>query len=227
MKRLLAGLSALAVMGITGRAVAEAELTGRAERVIYDSPLAFGLDLQYASITYPNYLWSGEHAMEKQGHGLRFALEWLPFGEINVGKLGIGIGAGLNQVKGVSYGTEQKASLTTVPLEAFLSYRFDYLRQQFFVPFVKAGPGLTFARPQTEYGPGRDAWYTYTGLSWAAGAELCLSPLEKRSARLLDQNFGINDTYIVFEYQKTVALGARREIDLAHQEFRLGLRFEM
>ncbi len=187
-----------------------------------ESPQQFGFDLFYVPIHYPKYSWVNNEAREENGNAVHLGLEWMPF-DTTYGKIGFGLGTGLHVIKNVNFGGTN-ATLTVVPVQTFVSYRFDYVKKQIVVPFLKVGTELALAKQK---GIEKDGYQTYYGWEYSGGLEFCLNSIDQRSARSLDRSLGINATYLIFEYAKSAQLGARREPDLSHDELRFGLRFEI
>src|SRR5687768_8702574 len=115
-----------------------------------ESPMDFGLDVQYAPVRYNGYALRNGSRVTDAGHGAFVGFEWMPFDE-RFGKLGIGLGAGLTVHANLPVGAGSWVTLYTVPASALLSYRFDYFKGQLLVPFVKAGYNTTvvFQRSRT------------------------------------------------------------------------------
>jgi len=97
----------------------------------------------------------------------------------------------------------------------------DYFENQWFVPFVKAGFERHFARQLAA--PERTR---YNGRNLGFGVAFLLDRLDPSSATQLDASTGINNTYITFEYLISNQSGGS-QINLARDEVRMGLRFEM
>lgn len=186
------------------------------------SPLSAALDIQYVPIQYPNFEWSSGQS-NQSGHALRLSSEWLPLPRA-YGKLGVGIGAGIGQVN-YAYTAQHFFALRTFPIDLFLGYRFDYLENQILVPFAKVGINCTLSHQRGDGAAPGTA--TYWGANYALGGELALSAIDKHTARTMDNRYGINAVYFVFEYYKSSFLGRSKAPNLAHNELRFGLRFEM
>lgn len=193
---------------------------GRRERVFMGSPMSTGLDLGYVMTQFPNFRGEGGRFAGAPMKGGRLALEWIPFGEATLGKLGVGIAAGYltSDPRGPDGASRQ---LVVLPTEAYLAYRADFFHQQLFVPFAKVGANFTF------YKNPDGLWYAYPGLDYSVGLELCLSQLETTTARRLDATWGINDTYLLVEYVRSDFLPGRRGPDFRNDTVRVALRFEM
>lgn len=193
----------------------------RTPRIRPESPLTAGLDLQYVPIRYPNYAWLDGQTSERGGHGFHLGLEWLPLGDL-YGKPGVGMGLGLYSIRDVDF-AEQRASLMTIPIETFLSYRFDYFHNQLIVPFVKVGLSGTLARQEGITRP----WRSYYGFDFAAGGQLCLNFFDRTTANVFDASMGVNTSYLTFEFLRSQPLGSGNAVNLSRDEYRLGLRVEM
>jgi len=189
---------------------------------IAESPQQFGLDLFYVPISYPKYTWVNNETTDRNGHAFHLAFEWMPI-DPTYGKLGLGLGVGLHVIKNVDFrGTN--ATLTVIPMDAFLTYRFDYLYQQILVPYLKFGPNISMAKQR---GIEKSGFQIYYGWEMGGGLELCLNPIDRSSGRYLDMKTGINTTYLMIEYVNSKQLGVKRTPDLSHDEIRFGLRFEI
>lgn len=188
-----------------------------------ESPLSAGLDIQYGSTTYDDYSWIGV-PYSKQFHSAHLSAEWLPPITDGYGKIGVGLGIGLAMQNNIGAG---KARLSLVPLGAFVSYRADFMKNQFLVPFGKVGTNTTFFR-RLEGGTTSPTTSTYVGYNYGGGLEVCLNKIDPATAKEFDQAMGVNNTYFIFEYVKSNAFGFMKpSTDLSHSEYRFGLRFEM
>lgn len=127
----------------------------------YITPLEFGLDIQYASVKYPNYLFGPGVGAPDSGTAIFVAFEW--FALKNPGKLGIGLEVGAFVLPNEQVvpapangsGYNEVATLYTFPVNAMVSYRFDYMdnNEQILVPFVKAGPGVAVSSQRSPSSP--------------------------------------------------------------------------
>lgn len=96
--------------------------------------------------------------------------------------------------------TDEESSLDLLPLATMLVLRVDALPRQLGIPFVftgKFGPEVAFWWAST--GSRSDKSNFSPGLRWAAQVALELDFLEPRAARSLDEEWGINHTYLFFE----------------------------
>lgn len=177
------------------------------------SPLNFALDLKYVPIHYRNLT-------PASGHGGQIALEWLPIGN-RFGKPVLGVSAGGGHIKRVPLDDGSNAQLTTIPVTAYLGYRLDFIDNQILVPFGKVGRNVTWIKQR----PGSDS--RYDAWDYSLGVELCLNGIDSRSARRLDASTGINGTFLVFEWIKSIPNRGNTQPNLAREEVQMGLRFEM
>lgn len=207
---------ALTVLVSLAKAATEAPLDPVAETVTVTrpivSPLSFGLDLKYRPIQFPGL-------SSANGHGGQLALEYLPAAPYKhyVGKPAIGLSAGFGKIPNIGSGV----SFTTLPVSAYLAYRLDFLDNQILVPFGKIGRSVTFTHR------GRGGNGRYQSWDYSLGGQLCLNSLDSRSARNLDTEIGINNTYLIVEWVKSSAADGVVQDDLSHEEWQIGLRFEM
>lgn len=186
--------------------------------------ISAGLDLQYVPIQYSKYDWSGGLKTGKNGHGVHLAVEMIPF-EDTYGKVGFGLGTGFYAIANARI-ENRSSTLTSIPLELFMSYRFDYVEDQIVVPFVKLGANATLSR-QRGFGA-TGAWRTYRGWDIAGGLELCMNRIDPISMRGLRRDLGVDNSYLLVEYLRSRPLGdLENRPNLSHEELRLGFRFEM
>lgn len=214
-----------ALLAMTGAFGAETPALLESEVEIEPRPLvSAGLDLQYVPIQYSRYDWSEGRQSGKNGHGVHLAVEMIPF-EDTYGKVGFGLGTGFYAIPNARF-ESRSSTLTTIPLELFVSYRFDYVADQIVVPFVKLGANATLSR-QRGFGDS-GAWRTYRGWDIAGGLELCMNRIDPISMRGLHRDLGVDNSYLLVEYLRSRPLGAlENRPNLSHEEFRIGFRFEM
>lgn len=138
-------------------------------------------------------------------HGLLYRIPY-------VGPIGVGAGIGWIRYKGaacaVSGGTPdcsttaegESSELTLWPLTLMASLRIDVLAREFRVPFVFTPKiGLDTIFYSSEVGNRTDGSGVALGLRWAVEFALELDFLERRAARSLDEEYGINHTYLFFQ----------------------------
>ncbi|MDH5493208.1 MAG: hypothetical protein OEY14_14740 [Myxococcales bacterium] len=117
----------------------------------------------------------------------------------------IGIGAAPSIGIYAADGSTASTRLTLIPFPLLASLRVDVLARELGVPLVltgKAGLDMIFgvhsgAESQTSF-----------GLRWGLQLALELDPLEPRAARALDEEWGINHSFLFFElFGSTADLG--------------------
>ncbi|MBM4371529.1 MAG: hypothetical protein FJ098_07740 [Deltaproteobacteria bacterium] len=167
---------------------------------------------------------------------------WRPFGSL--GLFGI---AGYGWVKGRGRLEDgEKASdvtkLQMVPLDLGLVYRLDVLAHRYRIPFVLvAKGGLTYAFWWVTDGLGdTSSWNTATGreregaggtwgLNAAAALHLHLNIFEPHTAKIFDNELGVNNSYLFVEYgiHWLNDFGSKKSLDLTDHGVTFGLAFEM
>lgn len=141
-----------------------------------------------------------------------------------VGVAGLWGWAGYDAKALTSEGTRagEETKFTLYPLSAMGFLRIDALARYTMIPVTFAGKlGYEWVRWKAETGSAKEGSGFNKGLRWAVQAALELDFLERASARRLDEDFGINHTYLMFEYydSDTDATGDRTF------QFGLGLAF--
>lgn len=196
-----------------------ATLSASARLSKYESPRHFGLDLQFSPLRYPNVGLTST----PQGAGGRVLFEWMFFQD--AGKFAVGVGARFSSLPRADDSTGQSLKLNAIGAEGSLVYRADFVDHQLLVPFGKVGLDFDYAVLSRSDGSTANQGL-YQGIQYGGGLEVNLYIFERKNATLLDRKFGINETFFILEYVKTTATKAGN-IDLAHDEFRFGLRFEI
>jgi hypothetical protein len=197
----------------------------------FESPLQFGMDIQYSPAKYQNYLFTDTVASATRGYGLLVNFEWLAL--INYGKLALGVGLGATVLSNIVVANDptqgdQYATLYAFPGSVYVAYRFDYLGpKQVLVPFVKAGASVALTNQRSKFGYAKPGLQPYFGLDYGFGAELCINWIDPSSARSFDRSVGVNATYLTAEYIQSSSLkDTGAQPDLSGSQVRLGLRFE-
>jgi hypothetical protein len=157
-----------------------------------------------------------------------------------MGTLGYSLTIGYMNVDGrslTSTGTDSpdETSLSVIPLRAGLVYRFDYLAQRFDVPlalsfkvgldlyswWITAGDNLATANGKT--GDGVTLGYHY-----ASGVYLLLDWFDESSADGLAFDFGVINSYLFTEIQRTEIddFGESGSLRLSDTHYTFGFAFE-
>lgn len=126
------------------------------------------------------------------------------------GSLELGVAAGFMRVPGHAVkldGTRSadETSLKVIPTSATLTYRLDVFADRYSIPFAPYGR-VAFERYNwwVTDGEGDSAQTGATnGWSVAAGLALLIDVFDRDLARELDNDSGVNHTYVFFEARKT------------------------
>lgn len=167
-------------------------------------------------------------ALELDAHLLR-----IPY----VGPLGLGISAGWARYRGNSCvsndagaptcptadstDSTESAKLVLFPISAMAVLRIDALARELSVPLIftgKLGLDTIFFRSRT--GSRTDGEGRSLGLRWAVQVALELDFLDRRAARALDEDWGINHSFVFFELYGSTASST---IPLGDRTFAAGL----
>jgi hypothetical protein len=143
-----------------------------------------------------------------------------------VGQLNIGAGWGWANydAKALTEGgrSGETTEFTIYPMSALAVLRVETLARHAGVPLTFAGKlGYDFVRWKAETGSRTDGDGLNMGLRWAAQAALELDFFEMDSARALDEEFGINHTFLLFEFYESLTRGTGDRTF----SFGLGLQF--
>lgn len=121
------------------------------------------------------------------------------------GTLGLGVSLGYSEFYGKGFfaagpdageRSSDNTSFRTVPIQAFLAYRFDVLAENFNVPLV----------PYAKAGVGTWLWWTggesgqRGGFSYGGGMQLLLDFFDPRLAAEFDREVGVNNSYLFVDW---------------------------
>lgn len=153
----------------------------------------------------------------------------MEFGFLYHSKFGIEFGAGYVGASGKAVSATSGAfsqdtfSLMLIPLENNLSFRANFVKNQLFVPYVKAGPDYVIFRENSQ---GKITSGIKTGLHAAAGVEILMNSLETVSGSLEDAST-IKDIYFIVEGRYAWVNGfGGSGVDLSNLMFTGGFLFE-
>lgn len=141
---------------------------------------------------------------------LAFTLYHIPY----VGQINAAGGFGWAKYEADALGTAdqmrtgEKTSLTLFPLHALGVLRIDALARNTVVPITFAGKlGYEWVRWKAETGSQKDGADFTRGIRWGAQAAFELDFFDRGTARRLDEDWGINHTYLLFEYYESRTKG--------------------
>jgi hypothetical protein len=203
-------------------AAAQDGITDWSEPTNVESPENFALEFRFGSYT-PD---TGDTAFASTfgGSSLLIATEFdvVPFRIADILTLGIGAGIGFVSYSGYAIEpttgvpTNEKTSLSLVPMNALAVLRVVALPRLLSIPFVftgKLGLDMTYWTGSTGSTASKDG--VSLGLRWAVQAALELDFFEPRAARALDDEWGINHSFLFFEfYGSTSSVGTPRSWSL-------------
>jgi len=117
-----------------------------------------------------------------------------------------------------------KVSYDILPLEFYAVLRAQFSQKQWIVPYAGGGYSRFFYRQLIEgktYARG-----SVNGMHLKAGLQFLLDPLDVKSAMRIYQNYGVINSYLVFEGKITRAQTHAPVVDLGGRSYRLGIKFE-
>ncbi|HEX4335540.1 MAG TPA: MXAN_2562 family outer membrane beta-barrel protein [Polyangiaceae bacterium] len=156
-----------------------------------------------------------------------------------LGTLGPGLGIGYTHfsapafVTGTGARAGENTTLTLVPMYVLGVLRADIIARQTpvpIVPYLKLGLGSAIWRIANGGGTAKVDGIAGSGLSWgpqfALGGMLLLDFFDKDSAKNLDNEVGINNSYFFMEWSAS-KLGAGNQLEVGTSTWALGLAFEI
>jgi hypothetical protein len=156
-----------------------------------------------------------------------------------LGTLGPGLGIGYTHFSAPAFvtGTGERAGentgLMVIPMYLLGVLRADVVARETpvpFVPYVKLGLGSAIWRITNGGGTARADNLAGSGISWgpqfALGGMLLLDFFDKDSAKNLDNEVGINNSYFFMEWAVS-KLGAGNQLEVGTSTWALGLAFEI
>lgn len=176
-----------------------------AEPVIIESPQWFAFELKLGPYQ-PSYPSFKETFGDDRGWLFATEVDITAYHVPYVGQLAAGLGWGW-----VNYDARaaalpsgqsgEETELTFYPMSLLAVLRVDALARYTVVPLTFAGKlGADFVRWKAETGGAKDGDGLNKGLRWGAQAAFELDVIDEKSTRRLDEDFGINHTYLLFEF---------------------------
>ena len=97
--------------------------------------------------------------------------------------------------------TQEELSFLVLPFSGMFVARIDVLARELNIPFIFTGKiGFDAIYWDSDKGEADEASGTTFGLHWALQAALELDFFDRRAARALDEEWGINHSFFFFEY---------------------------
>lgn len=161
-----------------------------------------------------------------------FEYEWQPFKTLRSLSLKAGLGISYARGNGRFVGAgnvnegataQEKYTLMVFPLSMGAIYKFKFMNDQLFLPYVTGALDYTTV---TEFRSGFEAFRRagILGAHAGGGVLLNLGWLEKSAALELDKDFGINNAYLSLEGRSVISFDD--EFDINGFIFLAGLSFE-
>lgn len=227
-----ASLLLLALVGLvmSSRAAARAPDSFEeqyAEPIIIETPMWFAFELKLGPFR-PGSAAFRDSFPDDRGWLLSTELDVTAYHIPYVGQLNVGLGWGWANYDGTTETARTGApsgettEFTIYPMSLLAVLRVDALARMTVVPLTIAGKlGYDFVRWKAATGSQTDGSGLNTGLRWGAQAAFELDILDRKSARRLDDDFGINHTFLLFEYFGSMTKGTGGN----SFQFGLGLQF--
>lgn len=163
------------------------------------------------------------------GPHLGLELSYIAFRQPDILYLTIGGGLGLTRFDASAVDTtgttvSEETTFSIIPLTAIGSVRFDALPRKLGIPFIFAGKiGWEWAYWSTSTGKRDDASGWSLGLVYGGQIALDLDTLEPSAARTMDEEWGINHSYVLFELYRFDPTS--RSLPIGDTSWVLGLGF--
>ncbi len=104
--------------------------------------------------------------------------------------------------------TSESTELTLFPLSAMAVLRVDALARETVIPLTFAGKlGYELVRWDATTGTRTDADGLNHGFRWGVQAAFELDFFERQAARRMDEEWGVNHTFLLFEYYQSLTDG--------------------
>ena len=146
-----------------------------------------------------------------------------------VGRAGVGLGLGWARLTdkaldaATDMRTDEEVVLSVIDIPAMAVLRVDALSRELDIPLLLTGKlGLDFMLWDEDKGETQSGSGIGIGLRWGVNAALELDFFDRAAARSLDEEWGINHTYLFFEYWGSTA---EDDFALGDQTWSIGLGF--
>jgi hypothetical protein len=190
---------------------------------LIDSPMWFALELKMGPYVPGNSRAFRNIFGDDKGWMVSTELDVTLYHIPKVGQLNVGAGfswANYDSKARSTSGrkTSETTELTLYPLSALLVLRVDALARYTVMPLTFAGKlGYEAVRWKSTTGARTDADGINQGMRWAVQAAFELDFFDRRAARRMDEDWGVNHTFLLFEYFQSVTRGT------GDSTFQLGL----
>jgi hypothetical protein len=197
-----------------------------AEPIIIESPMWFAFELKLGPFR-PTPSAYREAFGDDRGWLLSTELDITCYHIPYVGQLNAGLGWGWAHYDGkaqaVAGGSSgESTEMTLYPMSLLAVLRVDALARMTVIPLTFAGKlGYDFVRWKATTGSQTDEAGVNMGFRWGAQAAFELDIIDRKSARRLDDDFGVNHTFLLFEYFGSMTRGTGGN----SFQFGLGLQF--
>lgn len=164
------------------------------------------------------------------GHGSYTALnldyEWQAFRKF--GSLGLQVGSGFAIMQGTGQlqsggKAMEKFTMLALPASAFVIYRLEFSRKQWFVPYLLGG-GTLFGLVERRDDGKRTNFALAPTAGGAIGAHFALTGVDERSAFVLSEDYGIADLWFTLEGR--FLKGLRSDVDFTTAQITGGVTMD-
>ncbi len=162
---------------------------------------------------------------DDDGPMLGFEIDLIAFRLKEILILGVGAGIGFANYTGEAPNREaweadelersdEESDFDLIPLSALAVLRIDALARKLSIPFIVTGKlGYRWAFWSSEKGDRDDGNGVSPGLAWAVQLALDLDFFDRRAARLMDEEWGINHSFLFFEVYGSDTHGDALQVD--------------
>ena len=224
----IASLLALALVGcfVSSRASARAPDTfeeAYARPALIDSPMWWAIELKVGPYRPGNTSALKDTFGNDNGWLLSTEVDVTVLHIPKIGQFNLGAGFGWASYSAkardeMGVKTSEDTKLTLYPLSALAVLRVDAIARETVIPLTLAGKiGADFVRWKSTTGDRTDADGINIGLRWAAQAAFELDFFDRQGARRMDEEWGVNHTFLLFEYFESMTRGT------GDRTFQLGL----
>jgi hypothetical protein len=156
---------------------------------------------QWFSLEFKGGVWIPTDRTTRNSLGTLEPTGMLEFGFLYASKLGVEVGVGFISANGTSIGVgsglpaADTFNFTMIPISNSITFRADFIEDQLFVPYIKAGPDYVIFRENNQ---GTVTSGVKLGLHGTLGVGLCLDRIEDLSD-FMENSLHVNDVYFTLE----------------------------